>query len=304
MQFSGKSLECRPRGEGIVELRFDLKGESVNKFNQLTLSELEQAVEELAKAKDVKGLLVTSGKSVFIVGADITEFLPNFRKSEAELKAWIQRGQRIFSRFEDLPFPSVAALNGYCLGGGLEAAMACTYRVASTAATVGQPEVKLGLIPGFGGTVRLPRIVGVDNALDLIASGRDVKAEEALKLRLVQAVVAPEKLEEAALALLRRKMADERWTADRQEKLEPVKLNFVERAMSFTVGKGMIAAKAGPHYPAPVRAAALMERTAPLGRDEALDREAEAFSKLARTPEAESLVGIFLADQFVKKQSG
>ncbi|NIP74145.1 MAG: fatty acid oxidation complex subunit alpha FadB, partial [Gammaproteobacteria bacterium] len=121
---------------------------------------------------DLQGLLVTSGKGVFIVGADINEFLPTFARPEEELVTWISRAQAIFNRLEDLPFPSVAAVNGYALGGGLEAAMAGTYRVMSTAAVVGQPEIKLGIIPGFGGTVRLPRLIGVDNAIELIASGR------------------------------------------------------------------------------------------------------------------------------------
>jgi len=304
MDFEGKSLVCREREPGIAEIRFDLQGESVNKFDQQTLAELEQVVAGLQTERGLRGLLITSGKRVFIVGADITEFLPAFRLPEPELAAWLQKSQRIFSRLEDLPFPSVAAINGYCLGGGLELAMAATYRVISTEATVGQPEVKLGLIPGFGGTVRLPRLVGVDTALDLIASGREVRAAEALRLHLVSAAVAPEALEEAALALLRRAAGDDRWRRAVAVKKEPVLLNGVERLMAFNVAKGLVAQQAGPHYPAPRAAVRLLEKSVVDGRDAALDKEAEAFVKLARTPEAESLVGIFLADQVVKKTAG
>ncbi|MCH8842223.1 MAG: fatty acid oxidation complex subunit alpha FadB [SAR324 cluster bacterium] len=305
MIFQGKSLTCSvlEPAEGIAELRLDLQGESVNKFNQLTLGELEQALAELEKSGGVKGLLFTSGKGVFSVGADINEFLAAFRMETDELAEWIGHAQKIFNRLEDLPFPSVAAVNGYALGGGMEAAMAATYRVIAAPARMGQPEVKLGLIPGFGGTVRLPRLIGADNAVELIASGREVKADEALKLHLVSAVVEPDDLREAALALLRRVMGGEGWQAVRQVKLDPLLLNGIERAMAFTTAKAFVAQQAGPFYPAPVKAVEVMEQAATDGRDAALEKEAAAFAELAKTPEAASLVQIFLGDQFLKKRA-
>lgn len=299
--FKGQAISVALREPGIAELKFDLQGESVNKFNQLTVGELEQAVAALEKEGKLKGLLVTSGKPVFIVGADITEFLSTFKMPEPELAQWVGRAQKVFSRLEDLPFPSVAAINGHALGGGMELAMACTYRVASTEANLGQPEVKLGLIPGFGGTVRLPRLIGGDNAIDLIASGRDVKPAEALKLKLVSAVVAPDKLETAALSVLKRAMGSDAWKKAVAQKRDPSLLNGIERIMSFTVAKGFVAQQAGPNYPAPVAAVSVMEKAAADGRDAAMDKEAATFAKLAKTPEAESLIGIFLADQFIKK---
>ncbi|HKI96892.1 MAG TPA: fatty acid oxidation complex subunit alpha FadB [bacterium] len=303
MHFDGKAIQLTLREPGFAELRFDLKGESVNKFNQLTLGELNDCVTLLVQSKDIKGLLVTSGKGVFIVGADINEFLPNFKKPEPELVEWISKAQAVFSRLEDLPFPSVAAINGYALGGGLEAAMACTYRVASTAAVVGQPEIKLGILPGFGGTVRLPRLVGVDNAIEMIASGRDVKADEALKLKLVAAVVAPERLAEAALGLLKREAAADRWQKVRDEKKSPVRLNGIERLMAFNVAKAFVGAQAGRNYPAPVESIKVMESAAHESREVALAAEAKAFAKLAKTEQAAGLIGIFHADQFLKKKS-
>jgi 3-hydroxyacyl-CoA dehydrogenase/enoyl-CoA hydratase/3-hydroxybutyryl-CoA epimerase/enoyl-CoA isomerase len=299
--FEGPAIRCFIREPGIAELCFDLKGESVNKINLLTVTDLEQALAALEKDGSVKGLLVTSGKGVFIVGADINEFLPRFKRPEAEIAAWLGEAQKVLNRLEDLPFPSVAVINGIALGGGLEVALAATYRVMSTAAVVGQPEVKLGLIPGFGGTVRLPRLIGIDNAIDLIASGREVKSDEALKLKIVRAAVAPDKLEAAALAVLRRAMGDDRWQAERQVKLDPVLLNGIERIMTFTVSKGFIAGQAGKNYPAPVEGVSVMEKGAADGRDAALAKEAKGFAKLAKTPEAESLINIFHADQFIKK---
>ena len=303
MLFQGQNVTCFLRDKGIAEIKFDLQGESVNKLNQATLLELEQALIALEKEKAVKGLLVTSGKGVFIVGADIDEFLPMFQQPETEIVQWLRKAQGIADRLEDLPFPSVAVLNGYALGGGMEVAMACTYRVCSTAAVVGQPEVKLGLIPGFGGTVRLPRLIGVDNAIELIASGRDCKPPEALKFGLVQAVVEPEKLEEAALKLLEQTIENGKWEKVVAQKKSPVLLNGIERIMAFMTAKGFVAQQAGPNYPAPVASVVVMEKASHLDRDEAMVIEAEAFARLAKTPEAESLINIFHADQFMKKLS-
>ena len=303
MDFNGKAIQLSLKEPGIAELRFDLKDESVNKFNQLTLGELNKALEQLEREEGLEGLLISSGKGVFIVGADIDEFLPLFTEPEEKLLDWVGDAHKIFNRLEDLPFPSVAAINGVALGGGLEAAMAATYRVMSEKAIVGQPEVKLGLIPGFGGTVRLPRLIGVDNAIDLIASGRDVKPDEALHLNLVSAVVAPDKLEEAALTLLRLKMKGEDWKKMVERKTSPVLLNGIERLMSFNVAKGFVAGQAGPHYPAPIAAIKAMESAAHEGRDAAMAAEAGAFANMAKTPQATNLIGIFHADQFLKKKS-
>ncbi len=303
MIFEGKALRCEMAEDGIAELHLDLQGESVNKFNQLTLQDLSAALERLEQADDVKGLLVTSGKGVFSVGADINEFLPMFEQSEAELIEWIGKAQQIFSRLEDLPFPTVSAINGIALGGGLEAAMSTTYRVIAKSAEVGQPEVRLGLIPGFGGTVRLPRLIGADNAVELIASGRNVKADEALKLKLVSAVVEPERLRDAALGVLKRAMAGEGWRKAVQMKKDPLLLNGIERIMAFTTAKAFVAQQAGPHYPAPVKTVEVMEQAAADGRDAALAKEAAGFAFLAKTPEAAGLIQIFHADQFLKKKA-
>ena len=303
MIFKGNKLTCDIRDKNIAELRFDANDGSVNVLNLATLEELDQAISKLEKEKKVKGLILSTGKNDFIMGADINEFLPRFVSPVEEIVSWLREAQRVFDRIEDLPYPSVAAVTGYALGGGLETAMAATYRVFSTRAQVGQPEVKLGLIPGFGGTVRLPRLIGVDNAIELIASGRNVKPDEALKLKLAQAVVAPERLEEAALSLLRNALRSDRWKADVNTKKNPVLLNGIERIMAFTTAKGFVGAQAGPNYPAPMAAIKVMEKSAHLTREEAMQNEAEAFASLGKTPEAESLIGLFHADQFIKKKS-
>mgnify|MGYP002382342806 FL=1 len=179
--FQGKALSLTQQSDGIAELVFDLQGESVNKFNLLAVSELDQVLTLLEQSKDVKGLLVTSAKDVFIVGADIMEFGAVFAAGPEQIIGHLANNNRNNCRLEDLPFPTVVAINGIALGGGLEFCLSCDYRVASTAASkIGLPETKLGIIPGWGGTVRLPRIAGLDTAVEWIAAGKENTAEEAL----------------------------------------------------------------------------------------------------------------------------
>ncbi|HAB63480.1 MAG TPA: fatty acid oxidation complex subunit alpha FadB [Pseudomonas sp.] len=304
MIYEGKAITVKALESGIVELNFDLKGESVNKFNRLTLNDLRQAVDAIKADSSVKGVIVTSGKDVFIVGADITEFVDNFKLSDEELVAGNLEANKIFSDFEDLGVPTVAAINGIALGGGFEMCMAADYRVMSTVAKVGLPEVKLGIYPGFGGTVRLPRLIGVDNAVEWIASGKENRAEDALKVRAVDAVVAPEQLQAAALDLVKRAMSGELdYKAKRQPKLDKLKLNAIEQMMAFETSKGFVAGQAGPNYPAPVEAIKTLQKAANFGRDKAIEVEAAGFVKLAKTSVAQSLVGLFLSDQELKKKA-
>jgi 3-hydroxyacyl-CoA dehydrogenase/enoyl-CoA hydratase/3-hydroxybutyryl-CoA epimerase/enoyl-CoA isomerase len=302
MIYQGKALTAKYLEDGIAELCFDLQGDSVNKFNRVTLDELSEATTALAAESGLKGVVVSSAKGVFIVGADITEFTELFKLPDAELRAWCTRANDIFNAFEDLPVPTVAAINGVALGGGFEMCLACDFRVMSTSAIVGLPEVKLGINPGFGGTVRLPRVIGCDNAMLWAATGNPQKPDAALKDGGVDAVVAPEILKDAALDLLKKTIAgDFDYKARRVEKTSPVKLNDIERMMSFTTGKAMVAQQAGKHMPAPITAAKSMERNAGLHRAEAIEVEIDHFIKLVRTPQATALVGLFLAEQAVSK---
>ena len=304
MIYEGKAITVKALESGIVELKFDLKGESVNKFNRLTLNELRQSVDAIKADGSIKGVIVTSGKDVFIVGADITEFVDNFKLPDEELVAGNLEANKIFSDFEDLNVPTVVAINGIALGGGFEMCLAADYRVMAESAKVGLPEVKLGIYPGFGGTVRLPRIIGTDNAVEWIASGKENRAADALKMGAVDAVVAADKLQAAALDLVQRAISGELdYKAKRQPKLEKLKLNAIEQMMCFETAKGFVAGQAGPNYPAPVEAIKTIQKAANMGRDKALEVEAAGFVKLAKTPVAASLIGLFLNDQDLKKKS-
>lgn len=305
MIYQGKNIQVDffDQTQGIVQFHFNATDESINKFDRKTTQEYQEAVTALENRDDIQGLIVTSGKSVFIAGADITEFTEYFSRSKDEIEAWLLDINHIFNRFEDLPFPKVAAINGAALGGGCEMALVCDYRVAGVSAQIGLPETKLGIFPGFGGSVRLPRLIGIDNALETIATGKAYRPDAALKLGLVDAVVADELLEQAAADLVKKCLAGEfDWQAKRQEKQVPVKLNQLEQAMAFNSAKGVIFAKANPkHYPAVAIALETIEKHANLNRDDAIALEAKGFAKAATTPQATALVGLFLNDQTVKK---
>lgn len=305
MIYQGKNIQVDffDQTQGIVQFHFNATDESINKFDRKTTQEYQEAVTALENRDDIQGLIVTSGKSVFIAGADITEFTEYFSRSKDEIETWLLDINHIFNRFEDLPFPKVAAINGAALGGGCEMALVCDYRVAGVSAQIGLPETKLGIFPGFGGSVRLPRLIGIDNALEAIATGKAYRPDAALKLGLVDAVVADELLEQAAADLVKKCLAGEfDWQAKRQEKQVPVKLNQLEQAMAFNSAKGVIFAKANPkHYPAVAIALETIEKHANLNRDDAIALEAKGFAKAATTPQATALVGLFLNDQTVKK---
>lgn len=303
MIYQGNSISVSLLDDGIAKFDFDNKNESVNKFDKDTLAEFEQAISAVEKASDIKGLIVTSGKKVFIAGADITEFVGHFNKSEAEINEWIIAINQLFNRFEDLPFPKVAAINGAAMGGGCEMTLVCDYRVMSDKAVIALPETQLGIFPGFGGSVRLPRLIGIDNALEIIATGATQRPEMALKVGMVDAVVSADNLEKSAIDLVKKAIkGDLDWQARHAEKINPVKLNQLEQTMAFNSAKGVLFAKANPaQYPAPKIALESIEASVNLPRDEALKIEAKNFAKAAKTPQATALVGVFLSDQAVKK---
>lgn len=300
MLYQGETLYLRWREEGIAELVFSSPG-SVNTLDTKTVASLGNALDILEQLDGLQGVLLRSDKPAFIVGADITEFLSLFAAPREHLQAWLVEANRIFSRLEDLPVPTVAAINGYALGGGCECVLAVDIRIATPTTRIGLPEVKLGIMPGFGGTVRLPRLLGADSALDIIAAGKDISAAEALKVGLVHAVVADEKLVDAAVGILHQAISGQiNWLAYRQPKREPLKLSAIEAAMSFTTAKAMVMQTAGKHYPAPITAVKTVEAAAGMARDAALTIETQNFVPLAGTDAARALVGIFLNDQYVK----
>ena len=300
MLYQSETLYLRWLEEGIAELVFAASG-PVNTLDTQTVASLGKAVTVLEQQPALQGVLLRSDKPAFIVGADIMEFLSLFAAPPEQLRGWLASANRIFCRLEDLPVPTLSAINGYALGGGCECALATDIRIATADARIGLPEVKLGIMPGFGGTVRLPRLLGADSALEIIAAGKDIGAAEALKLGLIQAVVPDDKLLFAAREILRQAISGAiDWQACRRPKLEALKLSAIEAAMSFTTAKALVARTAGRHYPAPLTAVSAVEAAAGLRRDDALALETNHFLSLAATDAARALVGIFLNDRYVK----
>ncbi|MFA6922856.1 MAG: enoyl-CoA hydratase-related protein [Bacteroidales bacterium] len=175
--------------------------EAMNALNSIFFTEMNNFLDSISERKDIRVLIITGEGKSFVAGADIAE-MANMNQSQAT--AFSKTGQNTLRRLENLSVPVIAAVNGFALGGGCELAMACDFRIASTKAKFGQPEVNLGLIPGYAGTQRFSRIAGIANALYLICSGEMLTAEEALRIGLVQKVVEPEQLIEQVMDIAKK----------------------------------------------------------------------------------------------------
>ena len=185
--------------DGVCVLTFDRPDSGANIFDAATLQDLSGHLDFIEKQAGLKGVIVTSAKkSIFIAGADLQTLLR--QAQTGEMRAFIAEGQRIFNRLAALKIPTVAAIHGACAGGGYEITLACDHRVASDAPAtrIGLPETTLGLVPAWGGATRLPRLIGPEKAAEVILKGKLYAAPEALKLGLVDEVVAQDKLLEAA----------------------------------------------------------------------------------------------------------
>ena len=187
--------------KGLIAVATINRPKALNALNSEVLSDLGELVEAVKADADIRALVITgAGEKAFVAGADIGEMSTLTREGGV---AFGKHGNDVFRAIETLPIPTVAAVNGFALGGGCELAMSCDIILASEKAKFGQPEVGLGITPGFSGTQRLPRRVGVAKAKELIFSGRMVKADEAERIGLVNAVYAPEALLDGAMEMAR-----------------------------------------------------------------------------------------------------
>lgn len=183
--------------QGITTITFN-RPKALNALNSALLDEFSDALDTVAADEDTRVLVLTgAGEKAFVAGADISELA---RLDTLKAKRFTQRGLAIIGKLAQLPIPVIAAVNGFALGGGLEIAMACDFVYASEKSSFGQPEIKLGVIPGYGGTQRLPRIIGIGPAKELLLTGKMISAEEAHRLGIVNKVVAPDQLMDAVMA--------------------------------------------------------------------------------------------------------
>lgn len=203
MSYSNIRLETGDSGIALLTVS---RPEKLNALNTETVLELQDAVSRAGGDPEIRALIITgAGEKAFVAGADINQLAV---LSPIEAQAYAERGQRVFRHIEMLPKPTLAAVNGFALGGGLELAMSCAVRIASENARLGQPEVKLGILPGYGGTQRLPRLVGRGRALEMLLSGEPVTAAEAHRIGLVNHVVPQAELLEFSRQWLRKVLAN------------------------------------------------------------------------------------------------
>ena len=198
MTFSTLDLTRHDGGLVVVTIN---RPKSLNALNAAVIDELDACFASLEKDPELRGVILTgSGEKAFVAGADITQFTELDQESG---RAFAERGQAVFNRIENFPRPVIAAVNGFALGGGCELALACHLRIAADSARFGQPEVNLGILPGYGGSQRLPRIVGKGIALEMILTGEMVSAARAYEIGLVNQVTPANELLDAAIAKLK-----------------------------------------------------------------------------------------------------
>ena len=292
--------QAEQREDGIVVLTFDRAGESVNTFAQDVLIELDALVERLA-LDPPRGLILRSGKAKgFIAGADIREF--QAFDAKGTIGDSIRRGQQTFQRLAELRCPTVSAIHGFCMGGGTEISLACRYRVASNdpSTRIGLPEVKLGIYPGWGGSVRLPRLVGAPAAMDMMLTGRTLSASAAKAIGLVDAVVEPALLVDAAVSLVLKGTK----RPFRQRFLAWITNTWPARQILAPQMVKQVARKARKeHYPAPF---ALVEtwRRSSGGIQAMLAAERKSVVRLAGTPTARNLTRVFFLQERLKGLGG
>lgn len=299
----GESIQLAWISEGLLEMKFDRKGSAVNVLDSRTMQEWREANAWLGRQAGVKGLLVSSGKDVFIVGADIHEFTGIFSLSDEALIQKTLDSNSILNAFEDLPFPTVAAINGYALGGGLEMALSANARVMSDAARIGLPEIGLGIYPAYGGTLRLTRLAPLAQALDWILGAKMHTAQEALQIGAVHAVTAPGQLRAKALDLLQQMASLELdWHAMRARKLRPVVATQadIDDAVAQFAPKAREAADKR-HLPAAQVALEMVQAACACARPQAQAIETSFFPRVAKSAQAAALIQIYLNEQVVKK---
>jgi 3-hydroxyacyl-CoA dehydrogenase/enoyl-CoA hydratase/3-hydroxybutyryl-CoA epimerase len=297
---------------GVATLLVDDPGERVNTIHPELMLEFVQLLDRLEGDPVVKAIVLASGKpDGFVAGAKIELMQGVAEAAEAERLA--RDGQAVFDRLERFPKPVVAAVHGACLGGGCEWVLACRWRLATDdpRTTLGQPETQLGLIPGGGGTQRLPRLIGVQAALDIILAGKSVKARKAAKLGLVDEVVpAPALLDVARRRALALASGELRRTPRRPEgavaALTQLALeeNFLGREVVLRQARKQVLAKTKGHYPAPLAALDAVEHGLKHGMAAGLAREAKRFGELSVSPVARRLMEIFFATTALKKDNG
>lgn len=292
----------------IAYITFDQPDSKVNVLSSAVLQEFEAILDQFKNPSALKAVVIQSAKKdIFIAGADIKEIENIVEFNDAKLKA--QAGQRIFNKLEDLPTPTIAVIDGAALGGGCELALACRYRIAtfSDKVRIGLPEVNLGFVPGFGGTYRMPRLLGLQGALKMVLSGTPADGKFALRAGLVDRLYPQE-----GLAARVREFVEEISSNPKKRRYPAVPIKGFNAFLEKTsLGRGIVFKKSREgvlkatkgFYPSPIRALEVIQKAHGLSRYKALDIESSAFAELAITPISKNLVKVFYLSEKFKKIS-
>ena len=304
------NLEILENNIGL--LTFDLPGEKVNKFSTSVMQELDNVLDDLVKNSDLKCLMIISAKKgIYIAGADIKEIV-----TITDLEKGIsvsERGNEVFSKLANLPFPTIAVIDGACMGGGTEMSLACTYRLASDSprTKIALPEVNLGLFPGWGGTQRLPRLIGLQRSLDIILTGRNLDGMRAYRQGMVDKIIPKEQVKETALKFARDVVSGVDVLAHsrsrrKQKGLFPLLLekNPIGRALVFRIAKKNVFKKTKGHYPAPLEAIKAIKYGIKKSLPKGLKMEAQLFGTMIISAISKNLIKIFFWTEAVKKENG
>jgi len=289
MKMDYKTIKVELRG-AVAVLTID--NPPVNQFSPQMAEDFAACIQEAFGDDEVKAIVLTGTGKNFIAGADITR-LQTVKDRDEIYKMALTMAQ-FLNKMEVGPKPVIAAINGNCLGGGLETTMVCHYRVAAKGVNLGQPEVQIGLIPGAGGTQRLPRLIGLPNAMEMITTGKPIKSEKAYSRGLVDGLVPQEELLEAALKAARRFISGElnfkmRMTRHRNDRLP----SAAEKTAFANYSKFMAAQKA-KGYIAPFKAIEAVEKGLSYNIEADIEKEVGLFSECAVSEVAKNLMGIFL----------
>jgi 3-hydroxyacyl-CoA dehydrogenase/enoyl-CoA hydratase/carnithine racemase len=306
--FMPKSLSLERLPSGCVVLWFDSDA-NVNTLNAETLAELDSAIGTLkqdAEWKDVQGLILATKKpNSFLAGADLPSLAANLDRPKTEISARCERVTRVFSQLAELPFPVVAAIQGHCLGGGLELALWADDRVASldNRTEIGLPEVKLGLVPGWSGCVRLPRVIGLGGAVSLISSGETLSATVAHAAGILATVAQPDSLIPSAEALvrIRHERGLNNLPAERERLRLPIDFAEAELGLLSASAHALLSKSLFNKAIAPRRAIDLTIEASQRPETEALALETQTLCDLYGSAENRALLHVFFADQRLRK---
>jgi 3-hydroxyacyl-CoA dehydrogenase/enoyl-CoA hydratase/3-hydroxybutyryl-CoA epimerase len=293
-------------------LTFDLPDEKVNKFNTPIMQELDILLDDLAKNSEVRCLMIMSNKKgIFIAGADIKEIV-----NVADLDTGIslsERGHEVFNKVSALPFPTIAVIDGACMGGGTELSLACTYRLATDnpRTKIALPEVNIGLFPGWGGTQRLPRLIGLQRSLDMILTGRNLDGMRAYRQGVVDKVIPKEQVRDVAFKFALDvingvDVLKQSRSRRKQKGLLPLLLekNPIGRALVYRIAKKNVLKKTKGHYPAPLAALKSVKRGFRKSLAKGLKIEAQLFGPMIISPISKNLIKIFFWTEAVKRENG